>query len=80
MSVFEERVLMSVKIIICASLLDVFIVFLVQGFAQDQFSDGNFRDDLLTCLSIIIAAIPVALPIVMQVRDLSHNNALLDFT
>lgn len=66
-SVFEARVLLAVKVIIVLSIVDVFVVFLVQGFAQSQFTNGHFRDDLLTCLSIIIAAIPVALPIVMQV-------------
>lgn len=66
-SVFEERVLLAVKVIIVLSILDVLVVFLIQGFVQSQFTDGHFRDDLLTCLSIIIAAIPVALPIVMQV-------------
>lgn len=66
-SLFEERVLLAVKVIILLSILDVLVVFLVQGFAQEQFTNGKFRDDLLTCLSIIIAAIPVALPIVMQV-------------
>jgi H+-transporting ATPase len=66
-SLFEERVLLAVKVIILLSIIDVFIVFLVQGFVQEQFTNGEFREDLLTCLSIIIAAIPVALPIVMQV-------------
>jgi H+-transporting ATPase len=65
MSVFETRVLLAVKIIICLSLADVLIIFLVQGFARDEFND--FKKLLLTCLSIIIAAIPVALPLVMQV-------------
>jgi H+-transporting ATPase len=66
-SVFEQRVLLAVKIIIVISLVDVFIIFLIQGFAQSDFSNGNIKQDLLTCLSIIIAAIPVALPIVLQV-------------
>jgi H+-transporting ATPase len=64
-SVFEQRVLLAVKIIIVLSLVDVFAIFLIQGFVQNEFS--NIRKLLLTCLSIIIAAIPVALPIVLQV-------------
>ena len=66
MSVFEERVLLAVKIVILISLVDVFIIFLIEGFVRDYFKD-NIKDDLLICLSIIIAAIPIALPIVMQV-------------
>jgi len=65
MSVFETRVLLAVKIIICLSLADVLLIFLVQGFARGEFDD--IKELLLTCLSIIIAAIPVALPLVMQV-------------
>jgi len=66
-SVFEERVLLAVKIIILISLLDVIVIFLVQGIAVGQFSSTGIYTNLLTCLSIIIAAIPIALPIIMQV-------------
>jgi len=65
-SVFEQRVLFTVQIIILVSLVDVFIIFFVQGFSRNQFNT-NFSDLLLTCLSIIIAAVPVALPLVLQV-------------
>ncbi|CAM9119803.1 unnamed protein product, partial [Ectocarpus fasciculatus] len=65
-SVFEERVLFAVKIIIVISLLDVIVIFLVQGIARNEF-ESNFNEALLTCLSIIIAAVPVALPLVLQV-------------
>jgi H+-transporting ATPase len=65
MSVFETRVLLAVKIIILISLADVAIIFCVQGFGRGGFSD--VKELLLTCLSIIIAAIPVALPLVLQV-------------
>jgi H+-transporting ATPase len=66
-SVFEQKVLMAVKIIILISLIDVFAIFFIQGFVVGEFSNGGIKTDLLTCLSIIIAAIPVALPIVLQV-------------
>lgn len=66
-SVFEQKVLMAVKIIIFLSLVDVLVIFLVQGLARHQFTKTRIQEDLLTCLSIIIAAIPVALPIVLQV-------------
>lgn len=65
-SLFEQRVLFVVKIIILISLLDVLIIFLVQGFAREEFKD-DVKELLLTCLSIIIAAVPVALPLVLQV-------------
>lgn len=64
-SVFEQRVLLAVKVIISMSLVDVIIIFLIQGFVRKEFSEVSTL--LLTCLSIIIAAIPVALPLVMQV-------------
>ena len=66
-SVFEERILLVVKIIIFIALIDVFIIFFIQGFAGKQFTDGHVDADLLTCLSIIIASIPIALPLVLQV-------------
>jgi len=67
-SVFEQKVLMVVKIIILISLIDVLAIFLIQGFVRGDFSSSQgIKNDLLTCLSIIIAAIPVALPIVLQV-------------
>ena len=67
MSVFEERVLLAVKVIILVSLLDVLIIFFVQGFGRDESRTGEIKDDLLTCLSIIIASIPIALPLVLQI-------------
>lgn len=67
MSVFEARVLLAVKIIIMISLIDVAVIFVVQGIAHGEFSGSGIKKDLLTCLSIIIAAIPVALPIILQV-------------
>jgi H+-transporting ATPase len=67
-SVFEERVLLAVKIIILISLIDVIVIFLIQGLGVPQdFASHNTNSDLLTCLSIIIAAVPIALPLVLQV-------------
>jgi H+-transporting ATPase len=67
-SVFEARVLLAVKVIILISLLDVMIIFLVQGLGiPDEFDKGQVKGDLLTCLSIIIASIPIALPLVLQI-------------
>lgn len=67
-SVFEERVLLAVKIIILLSLIDVIVIFLIQGLGiPADFKNHNTKSDLLTCLSIIIAAVPIALPLVLQV-------------
>lgn len=65
-SVFEERVLFAVKIIIMISLFDVLVIFFVQGIGREEF-EHNIKELILTCLSIIIAAVPVALPLVLQV-------------
>ena len=40
-SVFEERVLLAVKIIILASLIDVLVIFIVQGAARGEFTSSN---------------------------------------
>jgi H+-transporting ATPase len=67
-SVFEERVLYTVKIIIMISLADVMLIFLIQGLGPPRQFDGDgIKNDLLTCLSIIIASIPIALPLVLQI-------------
>ena len=65
-SVFEEKVLFSVKVIILISLVDCLVIFLVQGIGRREF-ESNTTKLILTCLSILIAAVPVALPLVLQV-------------
>jgi H+-transporting ATPase len=66
-SVFEQKVLQAVRVIISIALVDVIVIFIVQGTVRKQFNMTDITTDFLTCLSIIVAAIPVALPIVMQV-------------
>jgi P-type E1-E2 ATPase len=66
-SLFEERVLFVVKLIIVISLLDVLIIFLIQGISRKEFTTTEIQTLILTCLSIIVASIPVALPLVLQV-------------
>jgi H+-transporting ATPase len=66
-SVFEQKVLQAVRFIISIALIDVMVIFIVQGTVRKQFNMTDITTDFLTCLSIIVAAIPVALPIVMQV-------------
>jgi H+-transporting ATPase len=65
-SVFEDQILTAVKIIIFLSVIDVIIILLVQGIARKQFQ-SNVRQLIATCLSIVIASVPVALPLVLQV-------------
>ena len=80
-SVFEQKVLFCVKIIILLSLLDVVIIFLQQGFAHSDFHQGRIKSLILTCLSIIIASVPVALPLVLQVTmALGAGRMATDFS
>jgi H+-transporting ATPase len=65
-SVFEDNVLYAVKLIILCSVIDVLIIFLVQGLGRGEFKN-NVRELIASCLSIIIASVPVALPLVLQV-------------
>ncbi len=67
LSVFESNVMLTVKIIIIASCVMCLIIFVQQGIALHEFRGSLIKKDLLTVLSIIIAAIPIALPIVLNV-------------
>lgn len=67
LSVFEDRVMLSVKIIIVVSALVCIFIFVQQGIANHEFTATLYKKNLLTVLSVIIAAIPIALPIVLNV-------------
>lgn len=81
-SVFERKVLLTVQVIIVASLFIVIIIFIEQGTKNGEFnSKETVRDLLLTCLSIIIAAVPIALPLVLQVTmALGAGKMATDFS
>jgi len=67
-SVFERKVLMVVQIVVGVSLVMVITILLVQGFIRHEWqTKQEFDTLLLSCLSIIVASIPIALPIVLQV-------------
>lgn len=68
-SVFEERILNVVKITIGCAVVDVIVILFVQGFAprREQFRKGQARTLIQTILSILVASVPVALPLVLQV-------------
>jgi len=67
LSVFEDRVMLSVKIIIVVSFIICVLIFVQQGIANHEFTATLYKKNLLTVLSVIIAAIPIALPIVLNV-------------
>jgi H+-transporting ATPase len=59
-------VLAVVRVIILAAIVIALAILLVQGFARNEF-EGSFHNPLLAALAILIAAVPVALPLVLQV-------------
>lgn len=62
-SVFQRKIMMIVQYTISFSLVMVIAVLLVEGVARKQ----PWHDAVLAALVILIAAIPIALPLVMQV-------------
>jgi len=81
-SVFEKKILTMVKIFVAASMVMVIAVLLVKGFVYGGFDPtgeladiekGTYlkrgtQDTVLGALSILIASIPIALPLVLQVN------------
>jgi H+-transporting ATPase len=65
-SEFERKVLEVVKMILVVSVGCALAILLVQGLARDQFQI-TIKGPLLSALVVLIAAIPVALPLVLQV-------------
>lgn len=66
-AVFEDRVVQIVQFVIIATLVDVLIIFFVQGFATGLFYSGQTADVFLACLGIVIASVPTALPLLWQI-------------
>jgi H+-transporting ATPase len=66
-SIFEERIFFLVKIVISISLIIVITIFLVQGIARNEFTPKKVQNLISTVLSIMVASVPVALPLVLQV-------------
>ncbi len=66
-SVFQRKIMTVIKILVSSCMALVLAVFLVQGLVYDGF-DYNVRRTVLDALSILIAAIPVTLPLVLQVN------------
>eukprot|EP00971_Amphidinium_carterae_P118344 2344694-Amphidinium_carterae.2 len=59
-----------VNVIIFFAVIDTIVLLCVQGFVRDGFHESSKtnKETLLVALSILIAAVPVALPLVLQVR------------
>jgi H+-transporting ATPase len=82
-SVFYRKIMMVVQAVILVSLFLVIAVLLVDGLYYGGFESSS-QETILNALSIMIAAIPVALPLVLQVNMAlgaaylaKHHNAIV---
>jgi H+-transporting ATPase len=66
-SVFEQKILFIVKGIIVISVFDVIVILVLRGTLWGEFTASRIRELLLTVLSILVASVPLALPLVLQV-------------
>eukprot|EP00571_Detonula_confervacea_P005456 CAMPEP_0172317086 /NCGR_PEP_ID=MMETSP1058-20130122/30522_1 /TAXON_ID=83371 /ORGANISM="Detonula confervacea, Strain CCMP 353" /LENGTH=960 /DNA_ID=CAMNT_0013031555 /DNA_START=203 /DNA_END=3085 /DNA_ORIENTATION=- len=68
-SVFQKKIMTVVQVLVSFSLILVVAVLLVEGFKYDGFKDSDsVQKTILDALSIMIASIPIALPLVIQVN------------
>ena len=61
---FESKIMNMVKAVIASTLVIVAVVFVVQYVGRGE----NFKHTLLVCLGLVIGAVPIALPLVLQAR------------
>lgn len=66
-SVFQKKIMTVVQVLVSISLLIVVAVLLVSGFYYNGFED-DVQGVILDSLAIMIASIPIALPLVLQVN------------
>mmetsp|Transcript_9006 Transcript_9006/g.19166 ORF Transcript_9006/g.19166 Transcript_9006/m.19166 type:complete len:969 (+) Transcript_9006:380-3286(+) len=66
-SVFQKKIMTVVQVLVSTSLLIVVAVLLVSGFYYNGFED-DVQGVILDSLAIMIASIPIALPLVLQVN------------
>lgn len=66
-SVFQVKIMQVVQILVSACLAIVLAVLLVEGLAYGGFKD-DVRATIIDALAILIASIPIALPLVLQVN------------
>lgn len=69
-SAFQKKIMVVVQALVCVSIAIVIAVLIVDGTVYGGFTTDS-RTTVLSALSILIASIPVALPLVLQV---SSNN------
>lgn len=79
---FETKIMMIVKMLIVTSLLATAVVFFVQLLVRGE----SFNHVLLVSLSLVIGAVPIALPLVLQVtmalgaRAMAEHGAIVTHT
>ncbi|KAL3911479.1 MAG: hypothetical protein SGILL_007265 [Bacillariaceae sp.] len=66
-SVFQQKIMRIIQAFVVVSLAFVVAVVLIKGFVYNGFHD-DINGTILAGLSILIASIPVALPLVLQVN------------
>lgn len=66
-SVFQQKIMMVVQVLVSVSFVLVIAVLLVAGFYYDGF-ESDVEQTILDALVILIASIPIALPLVLQVN------------
>eukprot|EP00977_Amphora_coffeiformis_P012446 scaffold3077_cov162-Amphora_coffeaeformis.AAC.5 len=66
-SVFQQKVMRVVQALVASCLMVVLAVLFVEGYVYDGFQTDK-KKTLLDALSIMIASMPVALPLVLQVN------------
>ena len=66
-SVFQQKVMHVVQALVASSLMVVLAVLFVEGYVYNGF-ETDTKKTLLDALSIMIASMPVALPLVLQVN------------
>lgn len=66
-SVFQHKIMTVVQVLVSSCFAIVFAVLLVEGLVYGGFS-RDVRETVLDSLSVLIASIPVALPLVLQVN------------
>lgn len=73
-SAFESKILNVTMYIIVFTLIDVIVVITVQVECRGY----GFWDEITDCLSLIIASVPVALPMVIQITTALGATAMAD--
>jgi len=74
-SVFQKKIMLVVQILVSACFVLVIAVLLVQGLHYDGFKN-DVSQTILDALVILIASIPIALPLVLQVNMALGANHL----